>query len=161
MVTEFGDNPELKLYENWNRIRPGPAAAVIEREFDRRWTAVPFADERRREPGHTCHWLYKNIVMDANGRILPCCCAPAPGMNLVSAIVDQHAAGIFNSEWYRRARQHFSEPAHPPAGDDPYCRRCNWKQDHTQVGPEHIAQFLHSASRGKMDSAAIELLSNW
>ena len=34
---------------------------------------------------HTRHWLYKNIVMEAAGRILPCCGAPGRKSILCSA----------------------------------------------------------------------------
>src|ERR1035438_2587703 len=48
---------------------------------------------------HTCHWLYKTMVMDANGRILPCCAAPNPAGELVfSTLTHARPDDCFNSE---------------------------------------------------------------
>ena len=41
---------------------------------------------------------YKNIVMDAAGRIMPCCGAPRPDINLVFGKIEADGGDPFNSE---------------------------------------------------------------
>lgn len=60
---------------NWNPAPQEVQAKAIAQAYD-----APFErhlqSEEPQSPGSTCHWLYKNMVMDATGRIMPCCGAP-------------------------------------------------------------------------------------
>ena len=84
---------------------------------------------------HTCHYLYKNIVMDAKGRIMPCCAAPRPDADLVFGSA-QSGADVFNSEKYRLARLSFADPelyqieqASTGLSKGPHCAKCEWNQE--------------------------------
>jgi hypothetical protein len=65
--------------DNWNPFPSELQVEAIEQEFASGWrrrlvddrdTGIPDPDASSR---HTCHFLYKNMVMDGGGSILPCC----------------------------------------------------------------------------------------
>ena len=66
---------------NWNPFPHSVDGHAILQAFETPWNQQAANDSPPSE-GHTCHWLYKNIVMDATGRIMPCCGAPRPDINL-------------------------------------------------------------------------------
>jgi MoaA/NifB/PqqE/SkfB family radical SAM enzyme len=168
---ELVKHTEQMLAENCRRPMTGAAAGIVEWEFDRGWArdrAEPGGG--RIEPGaaqaHTCSWLYKNMAMDANGRILPCCGAPKPGANLVFATLGDDPSDHFNSEHYLQARRYFgNRPAYEAerasGGPAPYCATCEWDQDHTEFGAEQVAQYLRTVGRGAVEPASIEMCCNW
>jgi MoaA/NifB/PqqE/SkfB family radical SAM enzyme len=57
--------------DNWNPFPETVDGGAITRAFEDLWNEQAASDSPP-SFGHTCHWLYKNIVMDATGRILPC-----------------------------------------------------------------------------------------
>jgi MoaA/NifB/PqqE/SkfB family radical SAM enzyme len=133
----------------------------VEREFGRSW-----ADAARGAPpenpqnraAHTCNWLYKNMVMDANGRILPCCGAPRPNLHLVFANFPADA-DCFNSGDYQRARSTFAKgPDATLPGPVPHCENCEWDHTHTEVGRDQVALYLRTAG---VPSAAVQTLADW
>lgn len=131
----------------------------IEREFERGWAARA-VDDGEKKPGHTCGWLYKNMVMDANGRILSCCGAPAPERHLAFANFPEDT-DCFNSQTHLRARGHFADgPLAAPGGGerDPHCTQCEWDHSHTQVGPKEVALCLQAAG---LPEETISMLANW
>jgi MoaA/NifB/PqqE/SkfB family radical SAM enzyme len=117
---DFGT--EEKLSENYAVHLDEIAAETIERGFEASW-AAKLAQLRERQPAsaeqpgvrsdHTCHWLYKNMVMDANGRILPCCAAPRPDAELVFSTFnhERRPEDCFNSKLYQTARLFFADKA--------------------------------------------------
>jgi MoaA/NifB/PqqE/SkfB family radical SAM enzyme len=149
------------------------AQETIEREFATGWAEAGAAesgqgDEASTRSGHTCSWLYKNMVMDANGRILPCCAAPQPDVHLVFANFPDAEDNCFNSGDYRRARRHFvngqtRKPEGSPAAAAPvpHCEKCTWNQSHTEVGHDQVALYLRTAGQGLFDDATIETLADW
>jgi len=173
MSLELLGDTECKLRENWGSRRMGIAIEVIEREFEAGWArsldAQQICDEQTSVvvSGHTCSWLYKNMVMDANGRVLPCCAAPRPDSELVFATFTDARCNCFNSELYQRARMHFAAAKTAP-GDaraagagEPHCTHCEWDQDHTEIGRDQVAQYLRSAGAGLFEADTIDLLCNW
>jgi len=64
------------LPQNWNPFPKNIEADTIQQAFENPWDRRLLRDETPSK-GHTCKWLYNNIVMDAGGRIMPCCGAPA------------------------------------------------------------------------------------
>src|SRR5205807_10668264 len=82
---------------NWNSFPEDLNTAAFEHEFEAPWSGA--AERLSADPVSTvpatagCPWLYKNIVMDANGRILPCCASPAPDKELVFSQFDDVDAG--------------------------------------------------------------------
>ncbi|HXM45844.1 MAG TPA: radical SAM/SPASM domain-containing protein [Bryobacteraceae bacterium] len=145
--------------ENWNPFPEGVDADAIARAFERPWNPHAASDTPPSE-GHTCHWLYKNMVMDATGRIMPCCGAPRPDANLVFATFDGNGGDPFNSEKYRQARSFFSGAA--PAGEgDPYCARCEWDQTTVSIGGPEIRRYFRAADAAFFDRRSLRLLSGW
>jgi MoaA/NifB/PqqE/SkfB family radical SAM enzyme len=145
--------------ENWNPFPESVDAEAIARAFEKPWD-LPASSETPPSAGHTCHWLYKNMVMDATGRILPCCGAPRPDADLVFARFDGNGSDVFNSEKYRRARSFFSAGA--PDGDGaPYCTRCEWDQTTVNFGGAEIQRYFRAADAAFFDRRSLKMLSGW
>ncbi len=148
--------------ENWNPFPESVEADTIASAF-----AVPLnGRDGGTAPGsgHTCHWLYKNMVMDAQGRILPCCGAPRPDANLVFARFDAAGDDPFNSEKYRQARTFFRQgaaPASVPAGGEPYCTQCEWDQETVNIGGPEIRRYFRAADSSLFDRRSLGLLADW
>jgi len=163
--TQFISGTEEILAENWNRPAPQASVEILEREYARGWTGrqAGGGDNPGASP-HSCRWLYKSMTLDANGRILPCCGAPKPGVDVVFGALGD--ADEFNSPRYLQARRFFRDPAAyegalQSGAESVYCARCEWNQDHTEFGPDEVAQYLRTAGRGAIDRATIETCSAW
>jgi len=146
--------------ENWNPFPDSVDGGAIARAFEKPWN-VPAVNDSSPSSGHTCHWLYKNMVMDSTGRIMPCCGGPRPDINLVFGKFVGNGADAFNSEKYRQARAWFAGEAAPSNGDAPHCTRCEW--DHTAVnisGPE-IQKYFRAADAAFFDRRSLRILSAW
>ena len=117
----FRTDTEKTLAANWNPFSGEPAFAAVEREFETDWlnrlaAAPPDVHRDNSHSCHVCHWLYKNMVMDATGRIIPCCAAPQPGKDLVFGSFEGVNTDLFNSEKYRLARLSLADkPAYAAA----------------------------------------------
>jgi MoaA/NifB/PqqE/SkfB family radical SAM enzyme len=146
------------LPENWNPFPKSVDADAIAGAFENPWSTQSASDESP-SAGHTCHWLYKNMVMDATGRVLPCCGAPRPDTNLVFAKFDG-AGDPFNSEKYRQARSFFAGEATP--SDDPvYCTKCEWDHTSVNIGAPEIRRYFRAADPAYFDRRSLQLLSAW
>jgi MoaA/NifB/PqqE/SkfB family radical SAM enzyme len=146
--------------ENWN---PWPEALdedAIALAFQSPWNDQG-AELVRAEPGHTCHWLYKNMVMDSMGRILPCCGAPRPKDDLVFGSFPEEGSDSFNSEKYRIARSFFATGTAAASGPAPYCTSCEWDQTTVNVGGPEIRRYFRSVDAGLFDRRSLWLLSEW
>lgn len=143
---------------NWNPVPSEIERENIEEAFERPVFQQAAADERS-DSSHTCHWLYKNLVMDAAGRILPCCSAPRPDADLVFAQFDSKG-DPFNSEKYRQARLFFSNKTLSTDGS-PYCTRCDWNQVDTNIGSREIQRYFRAANVAFFDRRSLKLLSDW
>jgi len=167
---------EQTLADNWNPFTGEDAAPAIEREFDSTWTGQLAAQPEdihrdNSQSKHVCHWLYKNMVMDATGRIIPCCAAPQPKADLVFANFNGgDARESFNSEKYRLARLSFADkPAYAVERAanglerDPHCYSCDWYSDQeaAQIDAGQVQSYLRAAGRGMFDGASIDFLSKW
>ncbi len=145
--------------ENWNPFPETIEEQTIAAAFERRLSAgaVP-----RLSPGsgHTCHWLYKNIVMDATGRILPCCGAPRPDKRLVFGRIDDAGGDPFNTEKYVQARAFFAGDS-PVSNDGPQCTHCDWDQTKVNIGGPEIRRYFRAASPWFFDRRSLDLLSGW
>lgn len=145
--------------ENWNPFPEALDEDTIARTFQSPWSRQD-SDLSQAKPGHTCHWLYKNIVMDAGGRILPCCGAPEPEGDLVFGTFAGESADSFNSDKYRQARSFFAVGT-IPSGPAPYCARCEWDQTTVNVGGPEIRHYFRSADAAFFDRRSVRLLSRW
>jgi MoaA/NifB/PqqE/SkfB family radical SAM enzyme len=147
-------NPPL----NWNPFPSEIERENIEEAFERPIFQQAAVDAPS-DSSHTCHWLYKNLVMDAGGRILPCCSAPRPDADLVFAQFDSKG-DPFNSEKYRQARLFFSNKTLAMDGS-PYCTRCDWNQVDTNIGSREIQRYFRAANAAFFDRRSLKLLSDW
>lgn len=145
--------------DNWNPFPESLDRVAIESAFEESWSKPATGDSTPGE-GHTCHWLYKNIVMDATGRIMPCCGGPRPDINLVFGRFDGNGGDIFNSERYQQARAWFASGAAPPDGA-PHCTRCEWDQTTVNIGGPEIRRYFHAADAAFFDRRSLRLLSSW
>jgi MoaA/NifB/PqqE/SkfB family radical SAM enzyme len=144
---------------NWNPFADNLDHVSIERAYETPWT-LPAAPESQAAAGHTCHWLYKNVVMDAGGRIMPCCGAPPATGELVFDHIESPGHDVFNAEKYQQARAHFA--GHPVTSNNPpFCTKCDW--DHTQVniGPAEIRSYFRAANPAFFDRRSLRLLSDF
>jgi MoaA/NifB/PqqE/SkfB family radical SAM enzyme len=148
-LTSLSNRPE-----NWNPFHDELDAESIGQAFETPWRHPPAADTRRTS-GHTCHWLYKNMVMDANGRILPCCGAPAVDRELIFATFEGDSADPFNSPKYLSARSHFATQAETST----YCARCEWDQTTVNIGGPEISRYFRAADPSFFDRRSRLLLS--
>src|SRR5690606_11732014 len=105
--------------------------------------------------GHTCRWLYENMIMDATGRVLPCCGGPPQDGGLVFAHVDDDP-DPFNSEMYQEARRFFSGRS---AGEKVHCSKCEWDQEQVNIDGEEVRRYFRAIDPGIFDKATRELLS--
>ncbi len=159
-VEKFKPDTAEALYANFNPFPGELASESIEREF-----AVGWAERlglnaglNAAAPAHTCHWLYKTMVMDAGGRVLPCCSAPAPQRDLVfSEQGDQPPGAVpfqvedhYNSPKYNLARSYFADPegyrrASAAAETQPHCVNCEWNQTETNFNNRHLQNYFKGA----------------
>ena len=149
---------------NWNRFPDELAVDSIQQAFDGAWPILDNGPFEPSTPGHTCQWLYMNTVMDANGRILPCACAPTPQQNLVFGQLDPASSvpDLFNTPLHQSARAHFATGI-PEAAGRPHCRNCDWidAQHKADIDPSHIGQDADAVHPPILDSATRSWLSDW
>ncbi len=144
---------------NWNPFPDSVDGRAILEAYENPWSG-PADDHSPPNPGHSCHWLYKTMVMDATGRIMPCCGSPRPDVNLVFGKFDGEGGDPFNSEKYRQARTWFSGDVAPRL-DAPHCTQCVWDHTAVNVGGASIRRYFESASRAFFDRRSLRILSGW
>jgi hypothetical protein len=162
-----------RMSQNWNPFPAELQAQIIEDQFDATWISRlagrgdSSAPDLPASSGHTCHYLYKNIVMDGRGRVLPCCAAPQPDEELVFANA-QPRADVFNSEKYQLARLSFANPeryqlalASSGLSKGPFCDKCPWDQEKAQVNTEHVVNYFDAIGHGVFNPASLALLGSW
>jgi len=104
--------------------------------------------------------LYKNLILDAGGRVLPCCGAPRFDSQLVFGTLEQHGGDPFNSARYRQARAFFAADASAPT-DDLQCSRCEWDQTTVNIGGPEIRRYFRAADPWFFDRRSTNLLAAW
>ena len=173
-TVEFHADWVDETINNWNPFPADLQAEAIEQEFASRWSSRLGDDREAGVPNpeatslHTCHYLYKNMVMDGSGRILPCCAAPQPGLNLVFGDA-KSGEDVYNSEKYRLARLSFANPelyrseqaATSAPGPGPFCEKCEWNQDNAQIDSEHLNTYFQAVGRDVFNPASLATLTSW
>ena len=158
-TVHFSGNPESRMTANFN---PAPDR-LAEREIDAEWEAGfgTASAGAQYTSAHSCQWLYRNMVLDATGRVLPCCAAPKPGFDLVFDTFTAAGADSFNSPKYQAARQWFQDPARyqTPSGGDPWCTRCDWNQDTAHTDGAQVDQYFKTIPHSLFTSETRRLLS--
>ncbi len=148
------------LPENWNPFPAEVEEETIAHAFEMPLYEVgPHRGKVSSGVDHTCHWLYKNLVMDATGRILPCCSAPRPDADLVFAQFDGQG-DPFNSPKYHSARAFFSA-GKVPSENAPYCTKCDWDQTASTISGPEIRRYFRTADAAYFDRRSLRLLSEW
>ena len=149
---------------NWNPFPDSIDGHAIMQAFEKRWNEQPervsSAAASSSQPGRTCHWLYKNMVMDATGRIMPCCGSPGPDIHLVFGRFDVDRSDPFNSEKYHQARAWFTG-GHSPSPGSPHCTRCDWDQTKVNFGGLEIQRYFQDADPFFFDRHSRKTLSGW
>jgi len=171
-VVSFSSDCGEAMIENWNPFPSEIEAGPIEHEFSIRWrdryaSARPprITGNQASSRQHTCHHLYKNIVMDAKGRIMPCCGAPKPDAALIFGD-SKSGTDHFNSESYRLARLSFASPEMyqielASIGHRPHCATCEWDQDKAQIDKEQVCNYFDAIGNDVLNKASIAILSAW
>ncbi len=154
----FRKDSERRMIANFNPAPNDLATEAIEEAWRTPYPAIP-ADERTTPSAHSCQWLYRNMVMDATRRVLPCCAAPKPGADLVFDIFSA-TGDSFNSGKYQAARLHFAGPesSAPGAQGDPHCIRCEWNQDTAHTDGDQVDQYFRTVPDGVFGSEIRRLL---
>lgn len=146
---------------NWNPFPHSVNGGSIAHEFEAAWKGERTTDSvSSPAPGHTCHWLYKNMVMDSNGRILPCCCGPSPDTAVLFGIFNGKGSDAFNSEKYREARRWFTGDSQV-SSDSPHCTRCEWDQTAVNIDGAQVRQYFQAVDRILFDRRSLNLLTGW
>ncbi len=146
--------------ENWNPFPSELDEEPIRAAFHHLFDPPSESGGATAPPGRSCRWLYTNIVLDAAGRILPCCGAPKADGALVFGSLKDPDSGFFNTGKFRQARAYFRECSRPPVADLP-CSTCVWNQDQTTVGAREIRSYFRSAGPWFFPSRTVNLLADW
>jgi len=141
---------------------PANLSSSFSKKFTERWQdKITGLDQTlfRKRTGKTCKWLYSSLVMDANGRYLPCCYAPRKNDSGFTYVYGRQGQdGIsqpFNSPCYHFSRKHFvwlSEltnpcgiaPRMPPGQAATYCVACPSRHSPPLVTDLHLQRYLHT-----------------
>lgn len=174
-ATDLLFNPQATaaIYDNWNAHPDDVDAEAIEAAFDAPWAdaADPIFASRAGDgsaPPPSCKWLYASMSMDADGRIMPCCGSPRPGIDLVFGQFEaQSALHAFNSEKYRMSRLALNDPAaHRREREsgrlarDTYCVGCTWPRE-PNWSDDNVRQYFHAAGRGLFNRESVGLMTAW
>jgi MoaA/NifB/PqqE/SkfB family radical SAM enzyme len=105
----------------------------------------------------TCQWLYKNMVMDANGAILPCCFLHKK--NSTAYFSSIYNKDIFNSDSYLEARSYFSSGK---SSSHLCCHGCTAVNSLPNVNNSQIPFFFSYIDlEGTIDMDAVKRLADW
>lgn len=131
----------------------------------------------RKRTGKTCKWLYSSLVMDANGRYLPCCYAPREEDSGFTYIFghqgQEETSPAFNSPCYRFSRKHFvwlSELTNPngiapkvvPGQAATYCVSCPSKHSTPLVSDQQLQRYLSTLDWcGVLTPESIKTIADW
>jgi pyruvate-formate lyase-activating enzyme len=168
----FKQDAGRRMIDNWNPFPDQLDAAAIDAAFHAGWleqlAGLPEADAGpgARSP-HVCHWLYKNMAMDATGRVIPCCASPRPDADLVFDTFSTESTDSFNTEKYRLARLSFADKeaygiarAGSTLAVDPHCVKCDWYSDQEAalIGGPQIEKYFMTAANGLVGSECMAIL---
>jgi len=108
----------------------------------------------------TCRWLYQDMVMDATGRILPCCFDPIREPTSIFGNIHTDI-DPFNSINYLTSRKYFSRQrriAHATA-----CAACTENNSTPNINTTHLAPYFFYAGLTKncFEDLANSNIFNW
>lgn len=108
----------------------------VQEQFEMGWAGRAKAlglkeEEKYNGDRKFCDWLYLNTVVDADGRILPCCDAPSDERKLVYGNIKENIKSHFNLKKYELSRLYFrdndlykKEFECSGIEDEPHCAKC-------------------------------------
>jgi MoaA/NifB/PqqE/SkfB family radical SAM enzyme len=174
---ELRPRNDSDLIANWNSFPAQLDAAAIDSAFETVWAETERLSEATSgespnpRSSHACHWLYKNVTMDAHGRIFPCAGAPKQGDNsFLFSQFDGAQDDLFNSEKHRRARLFFADKhayltsRETDSSSHPYCEQCDWfdNQKKTDIDTTAVENYLKVAGGGALFSPeSRRILTTW
>ena len=148
-------------------------ASLIEETYCRTWQGRMGENDQQHatKVGNRCPWLYKNLVMDAHGRILPCCYAPEKSDQydyVFSTIEQTMGQDPFNTDCFVKARniridkQTVGEPDH--AEKRPYCVICKNRKV-ANIDTDQIINYFNKynlvSDQPVLSEKSIWLLADW
>jgi MoaA/NifB/PqqE/SkfB family radical SAM enzyme len=144
----FRGDSERRMIANFNPAPHNLAADAISQAWEAGFASNSPGAEPVSRSAHSCQWLYRNMIMDATGRVLPCCAAPKPGADLV--FDNFNGSDSFNSAKYQDARLWFADPYsyQKAARTEPHCVRCEWNQDTAHTDGAQVAQYFGTMPDG-------------
>lgn len=163
------DRTVLRAFRGSQSATSHPLAVErIRAAYEQPWEQLP-EQEAAASSAHACHWLYKNLVMDATGRVMPCCAAPTPTNDLVFTKFDAKSGDPFNSPSHRQARALFAGAAKSKASHSPLqqlgvalpCANCEWDQTNVNIGPREVDRYFRQIDPICFDARSRRLLSQW
>jgi len=174
---ELTPRNDRDLIANWNSFPAQLDATAIDSAFETVWAETERLSEAtsgkspRTRSAHACHWLYKNVTMDAHGRIFPCAGAPKQGDNsFLFSQFDGAQDDLFNSEKHRRARLFFADKdayltsRETDSSSHPYCEQCDWfdNQRKTDIDTSAVENYLKVAGGGALfNPESRRILTSW
>jgi MoaA/NifB/PqqE/SkfB family radical SAM enzyme len=120
-------------------------------------------EEKGDSVANRCGWLYKNITMDALGRIMPCCTAPGGARRLVYGNISEERDwfNLPDMQLSRRRGSGHAADLIEEANQPPYCMKCP-----LSIEPPHdlwrIKQDLpYIDDRGILNQDSLKSLTVW
>ena len=130
---------------------------IIDEHWERTWKSRYTGEMQSQEERSTCRWLYQDMVMDATGRILPCCFDPTKTPVSVFGSIDSDA---FNTEKYIASRKYFAESKSP--APETVCPSCQYAHTNPNINTNHLAPyFQYSNLQTSFDIKILSALFNW
>lgn len=126
--------------------------------------------------GKTCQWLYTTLVMDANGRYLPCCYAPRKNSGFTYTFeekTNKQPNAPFNTASFQFSRKHFvwrsgleyasgSAPFLKNGQAASYCVACQDRYSSPLVNDFHLKRYLTGLNKlGQLSPDNINTMSSW
>jgi MoaA/NifB/PqqE/SkfB family radical SAM enzyme len=112
---------------------------LIDDHWEKTWLSRMDGNYADRPKAETCQWLYMNMVMDAMGRILPCCFEPIKDPTSIFGVI--HSGGdTFNAVNYTKSREYFSTPGMDFSRTA--CSICPYKKSTPNINYNHIASYF-------------------
>jgi MoaA/NifB/PqqE/SkfB family radical SAM enzyme len=173
-IISYNYDPELEQI-NYRGMLSNLDSANIERHFSRSWVerSLNISEQTiSTEPTRsTCQWLYKNITVDAHGRVMPCCAAPAENKNLIFSEIDSDSSSetnfsnIFNSDYFRLSRLYFQNPDDPSLMDgsiNSYCTECKFHTTPLPINADRMLEiyFLNPLFK-QLSQKTKNILADW
>lgn len=123
----------------------------------------------RNTPVKKCRWLYKNMVMDAHGRILPCCHAPRKDTQkgyVYSSLTEAPASTHFNAPLFRAARRGGWAETNGEPRKEPFCLSCAHPNMKANIDNDKIITYFEYflgkfAVPPFLDQETIRILADW